>query len=88
MGDESARWTVVVDKSMDIDLRTHLARRGMKKGAISKYVAEAVRWRLLQDAVEEAREGFKDMEPDEITALIDEAVAAVRADPSAYDRDF
>ena len=87
MGDESVRWTVVVDRAMDIDLRTHLAQRGTKKGDLSKYIADAVRWRLLEDAVAEAREGFKDMEPDEFTALIDEALVAVRADPSAYDSD-
>ena len=87
MGDESVRWTVVVDKAMDIGLRTRLAERGMKKGDLSKYIAEAVRWRMLRDAIEDVRKGFEDMEPEAIDALIDEALVAVRADPEAYDRD-
>ncbi len=87
MGDESVRWTVVVDKSLDIDLRTRLAERGMKKGDLSKYIKEAVRLQMLRDAIADVREGFKDMMPNAIQELVDEALAAVRANPAAYDRD-
>jgi Ribbon-helix-helix domain len=88
MGDESIRWTVVVDREMDVDVRTYLAQRGMKKGDLSNYVKEAVRKQLFLDALAEVRKGFEDMEPEEIDALIDEALAAVRANPEAYDRDL
>jgi exopolyphosphatase/pppGpp-phosphohydrolase len=87
MGDESVRWTVVVDKAMDIDLRMRLAERGMKKGDLSDYIKKAVRRQMLRDSVAEARKGFENMEPEEAEALIDEALAEVRANPSAYDRD-
>lgn len=87
MGEETVRWTIVVDKATDIDLRTHLAERGLKKGDLSKFVEDAVNRQLLREAVAEVREGFKDMTSDEVQALVDEALAAVRANPSAYDRD-
>lgn len=88
MGDESIRWTVVVDKAMDIDLRTRLAERGMKKGDLSNYIKDAVRWKMLRDSIEDVRKGFADMQPDEVDALIEEALTAVRANPEAYDRDL
>jgi Ribbon-helix-helix domain len=88
MGDESVRWTVMVDRDLDIDLRTYLAQQGMKKGDLSKYIKEAVRWQMLRDVVADARKGFVDMPSDEIDALIDEALLAVRANPEAYDRDL
>jgi len=87
MGDESVRWTVVVDRDTDIDLRTYLASQGMKKGDLSKYIQQAVRWQMLRDAIADARTGFKDMSADDVADLVDEALAAVRANPEAYDRD-
>ena len=79
MGDESVRWTVMVDKSTDIDLRSHLAQQGMKKGDLSKFIEEAVRWRLLDLSLAEFRKGFADLSDDEVMALADEAVAWARA---------
>ena len=87
MGDESVRWTVVVDRAMDIDLRTRLAERGMKKGDLSDYIKKAVRWQMLRDSIAEVRKGFNDIDPQAVEALVDEALAAVRANPAAYDRD-
>ncbi len=88
MGDESVRWTVVVDRDTDIDLRTYLASQGMKKGDLSKFIEDAVRWRLFHATVAEVRKGFKDLSPGEIEELIDEALTAVRSNPEAYDRDL
>ena len=81
MGDEAIRWTVNVDPRTDIDLRTYLARRGMKKGDLSKFIEDAVKWRLLDLAMAEARNSFADLPDDEILGLVDEAVAAVRKRP-------
>ena len=49
------RWSLVVSKETDISLRTYLARLGLKKGALSKFVEEAVRWRVLDRAVAETK---------------------------------
>lgn len=78
MGEESTRWTIIVDKQTDINVRTRLAERGMKKGDLSKFVTEAVNRDLFMQTVAEVREGFKDMSSDEIEALVDEAVAWAR----------
>ena len=86
MGDENTRWTIIVDKQTDINVRTRLAERGMKKGDLSKFVKEAVNRTLFWQTVTEVREKFKDMAPDEIDALVDEAVAAVRSDRGTYAR--
>ena len=78
MGEESTRWTIIVDKQTDINVRTRLAERGMKKGDLSKFVTEAVNRDLFMQTVAEVREGFRDMSSDEIEALVDEAVAWAR----------
>lgn len=78
MPDGTIRWTVSVSKDTDVALRSFLAQRGLKKGDLSRFIEDAVRWRVLDQTVAEARERFADLPPDEAEALIDEAVAAVR----------
>ncbi|MBA4161573.1 MAG: hypothetical protein C0515_05750 [Novosphingobium sp.] len=78
MGDESVRWTVLVDKNTDIDLRTHLAQRGMKKGDLSKFIEDAVKWRLFDLSLTEFRKGFADLSEEEAMALADEAATWAR----------
>ena len=46
--DDQTRWTVTVSKQTDIALRTFLAQRGLKKGALSVFIEEAVQWRLRE----------------------------------------
>jgi hypothetical protein len=79
MNDDSTRWTVIVSKHTDVLLRSFLAQRGMKKGDLSRFVEEAVKWRVFDQTVAEAREKFADLPPDELQAMIDEATADVRA---------
>ena len=78
MGDESTRWTIVIDKQTDIDVRTRLAAKGMKKGDLSKYVSELVRRDLFMDTWREFSEGFKDLSDQEVDDLVDEAVTWAR----------
>ena len=44
--DDQTRWTVTVSKQTDIALRTFLAQRGLKKGALSMFIEEAVITRI------------------------------------------
>lgn len=79
MADESTtRWTVTVSKETDIAVRSFLAQRGLKKGDLSKFVEEAVKWRVFDQTVAAVRARFADMPQDELQAQIDEACAAVR----------
>jgi hypothetical protein len=78
MPDDTTRWTVSVSKQTDIAVRSFLAQRGMKKGDLSKFIEDAVRWRVLDQTMAEARSKFADMPPDELDALINEAVEETR----------
>jgi hypothetical protein len=72
------RWTVSVPKEIDTSLRCFLAERGMKKGDISKFIVDAVQWRVFEQTLAEVRKQTADIPPDELQAMIDEAIDAVR----------
>jgi hypothetical protein len=76
--DTMTRWTVSVSKDTDIAVRSFLAQRGMKKGDLSKFIEDAVKWRVLDQTMAEARSKFDDMAPESLDALIDEAVTTTR----------
>ena len=78
MGDENTRWTIIVDKQTDINVRTRLAERGMKKGDLSKFVEDAVRWRMFDRRVQSVRNSVRDVPAAELQATIDESVREVR----------
>jgi Ribbon-helix-helix domain len=79
MGEEPVRWSINVDRQTDIDLRTHLAQRGMKKGDLSKFVEQAVKWRLIRQTMTDVQKRFSHMSSEEIDALVAEAVAWARS---------
>ena len=78
MPDDTTRWTVSVSKDTDIAVRTYLARRGMKKGDLSKFIEDAVKWRVLENTIGEARSQFAGLPTGEIESIVEEAVTAVR----------
>ena len=78
--DNTTRWTVKVSKDTDIAVRSLLAQRGMKKGDLSKFIEDALRWRVFDQTLIETRAGFADLVPEALQDLIDEATEAVRND--------
>jgi hypothetical protein len=78
--DEAVRWTVRVSKETDVAVRTFLARRGMKKGDLAKFIEEAVRWRVLDQTVAETKRRNAGASAKEINEAIDEALLAVRVE--------
>jgi hypothetical protein len=78
--EDTVRWNVKVSRETDTALRTYLAQRGMKKGDISKFVEEAVRWRVLDRVVSEVKTRNAGVSVRKIQAAIDEALVAVRAE--------
>lgn len=50
----------------------------MKKGDLSKFVEEAVRWRVFNRTIQDIKARNADADPDELQTLIDDAVAEVR----------
>lgn len=80
MQEEAVRWNIKVSKDTDLTLRTFLGAQGMKKGDLSKFIEEAVRWRVLQRTIADIRARNADADPDEIERIVDEAVREVRAE--------
>ena len=78
--DESVRWTIKVSKETDVTLRSYLAQHGMKKGDLSRFIEEAVRWRVLDRTVSEVKVRNAGVSPRRVAAAIDEALARVRAE--------
>ena len=83
MQDQAVRWKIKVSKDTDLTLRTFLGSLGMKKGDLSKFVEEAVRWRVLQRTIQDIRERNAEADPDEIQLIVDEAASEVRAERRA-----
>ncbi len=61
-------------------LRTFLAQRGLKKGDLSLFVEEAVKWRVLDQTINEARAQFADLSEDALQALVEEATEALKGE--------
>jgi len=78
--DNTTRWTVTVSKDTDIAVRSLLAQRGLKKGDLSKFIEDAVRWRVFDQTLIETRAEFSDLAPEALQDLIAEATEAVRND--------
>jgi hypothetical protein len=77
---ESIRWTVKVSKATDISVRTFLAQKGFKKGDLSTFIEDAVRWRVFQQTVADTKARNKGVSKRNIEGAIDEALMAVRAE--------
>ena len=75
---DAVRWTIKVSRETDLSLRSYLGAQGMKKGDLSRFVEEAVRWRVLDRTVQRLKDRNQDLPPEELEALIDRAVAEVR----------
>lgn len=84
--DEPVRWTVRVSRDTDVAVRTFLARRGMKKGDLAKFVEEAVRWRVLDQTVAQTKARNAKTPVADIEAAIDEALHVVRTERFAARR--
>ncbi len=75
-----ARWNLVISEQTNIAVRSFLALKGFKKGDLSSFVEEAVRWRVFDQTLTEARSGFDDLPMDEAQNMMEEALADVRAE--------
>lgn len=74
------RWNLVISEQTNIAVRSFLAQRGSKKGDLSSFVEEAVRWRVFDQTINQARAGFDDTKPGEASNMLEEALAHVRAE--------
>lgn len=75
---EITRLTITWSKDTDLALRSYLGAQGLKKGALSKFIEDAVKWRLFDQTVSEVRKAFADVPADELDTMIGEAVESIR----------
>lgn len=78
--EEAVRWNIKVSKETDLTLRTFLGSQGAKKGDLSKFIEEAVRWRVFHRTVQDIKARNADTDPDELQRIINDAVREVRED--------
>ncbi|WP_418648596.1 ribbon-helix-helix domain-containing protein [Thauera butanivorans] len=50
----------------------------MKKGDLSKFIEDAVKWRVLDQTIADARAQFAGISADELETLLADAVTAAR----------
>lgn len=81
--EEAVRWNIKVSKETDLTLRTFLGSQGAKKGDLSKFIEEAVRWRVFHRTVQDIKARNADTAPEELQRIIDDAVREVRDDRRA-----
>jgi hypothetical protein len=80
MASSTTRWNLVVSKQTDRDLRQLLASEGRsKKGELSRFVEEAVSRHIFDTAAQAAKAHNADIDPEELDAMIEEALATARA---------
>lgn len=78
--EETTRITVTLSKETDLALRAFLGAQGMRKGDLSKFIEDAVRWRMFDQAVQGVKARNAALDPSDLQAAIDEACASVRGE--------
>ena len=80
---EAVRWNIKVSKETNLLLRTYLGSQGAKKGDLSKFIEEAVRWRVFHRTVQDINARNAETDPDELQSTIDDAMREVRDESRA-----
>ena len=76
------RWNLSIQDETDRKVRVFLARTGLKKGDLSKFVDAAVRGEVLRRTVLEVQDQNVDFSAEAAMELANDAVAWARAHPS------
>ena len=74
----AVRWTVHVSPDTDLALRDFLDTPNLESEEVSKFIEEAVRWRMLDNDVQVIKDRNQDMPAEEIQAIIDNSVIEER----------
>lgn len=76
------KWNLSIPDETDRAVRGFLARTGLKKGDLSRFVEGAVRAEVVRRTVEQIWAKNADLDADEAMKLASDAVAWARANPS------
>ena len=82
----AVRWNIVVSEEVDLSLRRHLGARGMRKGDLSRFIEEAVRWKLLDETVQRVKARNKGKSPKQIVTQVEQALTEVRSKRTRKER--
>jgi hypothetical protein len=75
----TVRWNIVVSQDTDQSVRMYLAAHGGgRKGDLSRFIEEAVRTYLFEQAVEQTKATVAGMGEADVNDLIDEALQWTR----------
>jgi hypothetical protein len=75
---KDVRWNIKVSEDTDLMLRSYLGSHGMKKGDLSKFIEDAVRWRIFNRTIQDIKANNAGADPDYLESIVDEALAEVR----------
>jgi len=70
----NTRWSVIVPEDTDRALRSYLARKGTKKGDLSRFVDEAVLSRLFELTVGDVKKRNQAYAQEDILEAIEDAL--------------
>lgn len=76
----TTKLAITMTRETDLALRAYLGSQGMRKGDLSKFIEDAVRWRMFDRTVQAVKERNASMDPDALQRIIDEACGSVRAE--------
>ncbi len=76
------RWNLSISEETDRMVRSYLARIGLKKGDLSKFVDTAVRAEVLRQTAKAVQAQNADLTENQAMELANEAVAWARANPA------
>jgi hypothetical protein len=72
------RLTISWTRDTDLALRSYLGGRGRKKGDLSRFIEDAVGWRLFDQTVAAVKDRNTDTDPEALMDLVDATVRDVR----------
>jgi hypothetical protein len=75
---ERTRLTITWSSETDRALRSHLRSQRLQRGALSRFIEDAVKWSVFNHTVSHARDAFETIPADELSKMIDDAVTSVR----------
>lgn len=75
--------TVTVSRETDLALRAYLSAQGGRKGDLSNFIEDAVRWRMFDQAVQGVKARNAAVSAEDLQAVIDKACTAVRSEMRA-----
>lgn len=82
MEGQAVRWNIKVSRETDLTL-PFLGAQGMKKGDLSKFIEEAVRWRVFHRTIQDIKARNAGTNTDELERIVNDAVREVRAERHA-----